>query len=496
MEPEYLLGIDLGTSSVKAVLVHRSGSVTARAVVEYDIEKPHPGWAEQDPEEWYQAATAAVRHVLTVAGLPGEAVAAAGLSGQMHGTVCLGENGRLLRPAVIWADQRSREQVDRLTKSIGKENLGAWIGGPLATGFMLPTLVWLQEHEPDTARKIRNLLLPKDYLRWRLTGVIGSEASDASSTGLFDPARRRWSHQLIDFLKLDHDILPTVHDSTALAGEITHQVSQDTGLKAGTPVAFGGSDQACQALGHGIVDPGSVSCTIGTGGQLFSALDRPVFDPGLRLHLFCHALPERWHQLAATLSAGLSLKWLKKILSPGESYQSLADAAMSIPPGSDGLIFLPYLAGERTPHMDPAARGAFIGLTLRHSKAHLVRAVMEGAVFALRQGLDVMVENGANVDRIIASGGAVVHPLWQELVADIFQREIILTGVREASGVGAALLAGAGAGFFSDIRTVSLKWSGSRFESVHPDLERSERYQGIFEIYTSLYPALTKRDVY
>jgi xylulokinase len=490
MEPEYLLGIDLGTSSLKAVIVHKSGSLIALAGQEYEIEKPHTGWAEQDPEDWYRALTTAVRRVLSKSGLLPDAVAGVGFSGQMHGTVCLDEKGRLLRPAIIWADQRSREQVERLNRIIEKKNLGAWIGGPLAAGFMLPTLIWLREHDPDLARKIRHLLLPKDYLRWRLTDLIGSEPSDASSTGLFDPVHRQWSGPMIDFLKIDSSMLPPVYESAAQAGEITRKASLDTGLKAGTPVVFGGSDQSCQALAHGIIDPGSILCTIGTGGQLFASLDRPVIDPDLRLHLFCHALPDRWHQLAAILTAGLSLKWIRDLINPGESYQNLADSAAAVPAGSEGLIFLPYLVGERTPHMDPSARGAFIGLTLRHSKAHLVRAVMEGVVYALRQGLELMVESGVAVGSIHASGGAVVHPLWRELLADIFQREIYLTEVSEASAVGAALLAGVGIGVFSDVQSVYKTWSRPEPAVVHPDPKRSELYKAFHGLYTGMYPAV------
>jgi xylulokinase len=492
MAPDYLLGVDLGTSSVKAVLVDRQGDIAAQASEIYDIDSPHPGWAEQDPEKWYSLTAAAIRRVFSISGIPVDAAAGVGLSGQMHGSVCLDAQGRLIRPAVIWADQRSREQVDRLNRLIGKENLVAWTGGPLAAGFMLSTWIWLREKEPEAARETRHLLLPKDYLRWRMTGQMGSESSDASSTGMFDTANRSWSAPLLDFLEIDPELLPFINESASPAGEITRQVSVDTGLKPGTPVVFGGSDQSCQALGHGIYDPGSISCTIGTGGQLFAALDKPISDPELRLHLFCHSLPDRWHQLAAILAAGLSLKWLRGLLSPEESFQSLADSAAAISPGSEGLFFLPYLAGERTPHMDPSVRGAFIGLTLRHNRAHLVRAVMEGVVFALRQGLDLMVENGVRIERIVASGGAVVHPLWRELLANVFKSEISLTGVQEASAVGAALLAGVGVGFYPDVRSGSQSWSKPQPPPFLPDHRRSEIYEETYQQYTGLYPALKK----
>jgi xylulokinase len=496
MEPGYFLGIDLGTSSVKAALVDRWGKISAKAGENYDIDIPHLGWAEQNPHTWYESASAAIRRALEAAAVPGEAVAAVGLSGQMHGTVCLDEQGKLLRPAVIWADQRSREQVEQLTQFIGKENLGAWTGGPLAAGFMLPTWIWLRQNELDTSAKTRHLLLPKDYLRFRLTGQIGSEPSDASSTGLFDTARRRWNQDMLDFLDIDRGLLPPIHESAEIAGEITSQAASDTGLKAGTPVVFGGSDQSCQALGHGIIDPGSISCTIGTGGQIFAALDAPEYDPELRLHLFCHALPDRWHQLAATLSAGLSLKWLRGLLTPGESFQSLADSAAKIPPGSEGLIFLPYLAGERTPHMDPNARGAFMGLTLRHTRAHLTRAVMEGVVFSLCQALELMESCGASAGRIFASGGAVVHPLWRRLMADIFNRDIFQSGVHEASSLGAAMLAALGAGFYPDASSASRACSGHEPLALPPDPESSNLYQGIYRKFTQIYPAIKEKKLF
>jgi xylulokinase len=490
MPPDYLLGVDLGTSSVKAVLVRRDGEFTAQASQEYGIDSPHPGWAEQDPGGWYRSAAAAIQRVLTTSGLPGEAVAAVGLCGQMHGTVCLGEDGRLLRPAVIWADQRSQQQVDWLTQTIGIEKLGAWTGGPLAAGFMLPTWTWLRKHEPAITEETRRLLLPKDYLRWRLTKEFGTEPSDASSTGMFDPASRQWSIPLLDLFEIDPDLLPPVYPSAAAAGEVTRQAAAETGLKAGTPLVFGGSDQACQALGHAIYDPGTISCTIGTGGQLFAALDTPLSDPGLRLHLFCHALPDRWHQEAAILAAGLSLKWLAGLFSPQKSFQSLADSAGKVPAGSEGLYFLPYLAGERTPHMDPGARGAFIGLTLRHSRAHLVRAVMEGVVFALRQGLELMIDTGVIVERVYASGGAVVHPLWRQLLADIFQREITWSVVREAAAVGAAQLAGVVAGFFPDARSASQVFIRPSAHTILPDPDRSVIYEESYRAFSDLYPAL------
>ncbi len=493
-----LLGIDLGTSSAKAALIDPAGKLLAVAAEEYPVDTPFPGWAEQHPDTWYRAVAQTVRQALVQAQTPPEAVAAVGLSGQMHGMAPFDRSGRPLYPAIIWADQRSREQVERLQKEIGVERLGRWTGNPLATGFMLASWTWLCENRPEIARQVRLLLLPKDALRLRLTGETGSEPSDASSTLLFDPAQRRWSAELLEALQIDPRLLPAIGESAAIAGGLLPLPAGDLGLRPGTPVVFGGSDQACQAIGHGVIDPGVVSCTIGTGGQLFAPLLQPRYDPQLRLHLFCHALPARWHLEAATLSAGLSLRWLRDAVLDGFDYGSLADLAAQAPAGAEGLFFLPYLVGERTPHMDPQARGAFIGLTLRHRKPHLVRALMEGVVFALRQGLDLM-ESLGNGDpqgapgRIIASGGATRHPLWLQLQADIFNRPIAQAETVEAAAIGAALLAGVGAGIYPDVAAACRQAVPSPSRVIFPDPRRAALYAEIYPRFCELYPRLSEK---
>jgi xylulokinase len=427
---------------------------------------------------------------LAQAQVAAEEIVGIGLSGQMHGTVCLDRHGRALRPAIIWADQRSREQVARVYRELGAERLGAWTGNPLATGFMLASWLWLRDEAPEVARATAHLLLPKDYLRHRLTGEMGSEPSDCSSTLLFDAARRAWSVPLLEALGIDAALLPEVHESAEVAGGLRADIAARTGLRAGTPVVFGGSDQALQALGHGVVDPGIVSCTIGTGGQLFAPAHAPVYDPQLRLHLFCHAHPDRWHLEAAILAAGLSLRWLRDNVLEGWSYAALADAAARIPPGSERLFFLPHLAGERTPHMDPLATGAFVGLTLRHTREHMTSAVMEGVVFALRQGLDLMTELGVPVERIVASGGATAHPLWLQLQADIFNQPIYRTATIEAAAVGAALLAGVGTGLYPDALEACRRTVTWRDDIIVPVIENVARYEEAYGTFCRLYPAL------
>jgi xylulokinase len=437
-----------------------------------------------------RSAVKTIQEALISSNIQAGEIAAIGLSGQMHGTVCVGEDGHPLRPAILWADQRSREQVDWLNENLGTELLGRWTGNPVSTGFMLPTWLWIREHEPETARTTTRLYLPKDYLRYCLTGASGTEPSDACSTLLFDTSRRVWSEELLDRLAVDPAILPPVFESAAFAGSLLTEVAKQTGLKPGTPVIYGGGDQACQAIGNGVIQPGAVSCTIGTGGQLLAPILAPIYDPELRLHMFCHALPDRWYQMAAILAAGLSFKWLRDNVLEGQSYQNLADEAGRIAPGSEGLFFLPYLVGERTPHMDPVARAGFIGLTLRHRREHLVRAVMEGVVFALRQGLDLMQDLGVKVDRIIASGGGSAHPLWLQLQADIFNQPIYRTRTAEAAAAGAALLAGVGIGMYADAGTAVQETVHYDERIVFPNRERAGFYAEAFSAFCALYPAL------
>jgi xylulokinase len=487
-----LMGVDLGTSSTKTVVIDPSGNILSLAAQEYSFDTPRPGWAEQDPEVWLQAVLETMRQATTQADLSPQRIAAIALSGQMHGTVCVDAQGRVVRPAIIWADQRSHEQVARVYRQLGRERLGQWTANPLATGFMLATWLWLREHEPQTNQATACLLLPKDYVRLRLTGELGSEPSDASSTLLFDTARRCWSTALLEALEIDPSLLPPVHESAQVAGKLQPEVASASGLRAGTPVVYGGADQSLQALGNGVVEPGVVSCTIGTGGQIFTPTAEPVHDPSLRLHLFCHALPDAWHLMAAILSAGLSLKWLRDQVFEKRSYQALAEMAAAAPPGAEGLFFLPHLAGERTPHMDPQAQGACVGLTLHHHRGHIVRAVMEGVVLALRQGFELMLELGVPAERVVASGGGTRHPLWLQIQADVFKRPIHQTQTEEAAAVGAALLAGVGIGVYSDARAAcqrAVRWAD---EVTVPIPENAALYDNVYDTFCQLYPALSK----
>lgn len=486
-----LLGIDVGTSSIKSLVLSSDGRVLGVAAQETPVSTPRPGWAEQSPDGWVDAALVTARRAVAAAGVDASAIRAIGLAGQMHGTVCVGPSGAPLRPAVIWADQRSSQQVADLLTWIGSERLAEWTANPVATGFMLPTWLWLQANEPAAVRATRWLLLPKDYVRYRLTGNVGTEPSDAASTSLFDPVQRTWSAPLLATIGLNAATLPEVHASAEVAEGLSREAATAAGLVPGTPVVYGGSDQAAQALGHGILVPGVVSSTIGTGGQIFAPTARPVVDaPALRMHSYCHLFPGLWHVETAILSAGLSLRWLRDQVVGGRSYQDLADAASTIPAGACGLMFTPYLAGERTPHMDPRARASFVGLTRRHERGHLVRAVMEGVVLAMRQGLDVMQTLGVPLDTIVASGGAAQHPLWLQLQADIYGRPVLRTETVEAAATGAAMLAGIGVGVFDSPDDAVARVVKRRDSIVQPDPDRVSTYQRVYELYCSLYPAL------
>lgn len=485
----YFIGLDIGTSGTKCVLIDETPRLIASAGQEYPILTPRPGWAEQEPETWVAAGITAIRQVLRDSAINPHQVAGISLSGQMHSLVVVGADYTPLRPAILWADTRSAAQVTRLTAQIGPENLAKWAGNPLAAGFMLASWAWLQENEPQTAARARLLLLPKDYVRLRLTGQPGTEPSDASATLLFDPHTCTWSAPLLEIAGLSPDQLPELHESAGQAGWLLPELADACGLPAGIPVIYGGSDQACMALGQGLLSPGTLAVTIGTGGQLFAPIARPAHDPRLRLHLFCHAAPRAWHLEAAILTGGLALRWLRDAFAPGWAYSLLADAAAQVEAASEGLFFLPYLSGERTPHMDPSARGAFVGLGLSHGTPALTRAVMEGVVFALRQGFDLMLELGASAETVTAVGGASRHPFWLQLLADIFARPICPSHTPQAAGFGAALLAGVGIGRWPDAACAvrALPASGP---VVLPDPRQVERYAEYYLRYQRIYPAV------
>jgi len=492
-----LLGIDLGTSSVKASLFDLEGDLLGSGMREYPILTPEPGYAEHDPEAWWRATCEAIQEATNIAsqhtghanGLPD--VIGIGLSGHMHGFALVNAEGHSVGNAIIWPDQRSSVQVQIMRDRIGAEKLARIAGTAPATGFMGPTLLWLAEHDPDRLSRAAACLLPKDYIRLRLTGNIGTEASDASATGIFDVTRRVWSDEIVDVLNLPRRLLPAVNNSTDVIGHVTAAAATVIGLPAGIPVVAGGADQTAQAIGNGLITPGAGSVTLGTGGQMIILLDSVRVDEGLRLHTFCHALPDRWYMLGAMLSAGMSLRWLRDtvgLTSDPSAYDRLSAEAQAVPLGADGLIFLPYLVGERSPLMDSSARAAFVGLTLRHTRGHMARAIMEGVAFALRHILETMREAGADVQELLAAGNGLANPFWRGVTADVLGIPLLSANAGERASRGAALLAGLGVGALSmdDI----LRITREDHPRTLPDLARHDRYTKLYAEFRRAYPAL------
>ncbi len=490
-----LLGIDLGTSSVKAVILDAEGNVCGVGAQEYAIQTPYTGWAEQDPREWWSATIFAVRQAVEQAGSPlANPIRGIGLSGQMHGTVLIDARHNPLGAAIIWADQRSAAEVDECTALIGTERLARICGTAPAAGFMAPTLRWLKRHDPIRLDQAAACLLPKDYIRLRLTGELATDASDASATALFDITARGWSAEVVDLLGLPMRLLPPVLESSARAGTLTQSAADALGLSAGIAVVAGCADQAAQAIGNGLIDPGVGSVTIGTGGQIFTPLNAPLIEDQLRLHVFCHAPAERWYLLGAMLSGGLSLRWFRNLLGADNdpnAYATLADQADHVLPGADGLLFLPYLIGERAPVRDPFARGTFIGLTLQHERGHLARAIMEGVAFALRQIVEIMQALNAPLDHLVASGNGLISPVWRQIVADVLKRPLYLAPGGERAGIGAALIAGIGTGIYADYAEARRVIGTSPNAVTEPDARRARFYDDHYMRFLQVYPLLS-----
>ncbi len=467
-----LVGLDVGTTGVKALALSPAGDVLARAEETYELSTPQPGWAEQDPEDWWRAAERAL------AGLGGEATAI-GLSGQMHGLVVLDDRDCVLRPAILWNDQRTEAECAEIEERVGLERLIQLTGNRALTGFTAPKLLWLRRHEPARYARIAHILLPKDYVRLRLTGERAIDVADASGTLLFDVARRRWSEEMLEALEVDPAWLPRTLESPEISGTTA----------AGIPVAAGAGDQAAAALGVGVDRPGPVSVVLGTSGVVFAALPGFAADPEARVHAFCHAVPGTWHAMGVMLSAAGSLRWLRGALGSRHGYGELTTAAGEWPPGTEGLTFLPYLTGERTPHADPHARAAFAGLTLRHDLGALVRAVLEGVAFGLRDSLELLRELGVDPHAGHASGGGARSELWLRILASVLGLPIRRAQTDEGSAYGAALLGGVTAGVFRDVHE-AVAACVRLHDAVEPDPAWSAAYERGYRRFQLLYPAL------
>ncbi|MCK4355923.1 xylulokinase [Candidatus Bipolaricaulota bacterium] len=496
---ELLLGVDLGTTGAKALLITKRGEILAQHTEAYPLYHPRPGWAEQHAEDWWEAVIHSIRAVLGQPDVQSKQVVALALSGQMHGSVFLDKEGAVIRPPILWCDTRTTAQCREITDWVGEPRLLKLVGNPALEGFTAPKVLWLQENEPGNYRKMKTLLLPKDYIVWRLTGRRITDVSDAAGTLLFDVHKRRWSRELLELLKIDPTILPEVLESADVVGPITSEAARLTGLSQGVHVVAGGADNACSAVGNGIVEEGVVSSSIGSSGVILAHTESPKQDPFGRLHTFNHAVPGKWYLMGVMLAAGLSLKWYKETFGDLETqlaeqagvtpYSLLDQEAEHAPLGCEGLIFLPYLNGERTPHRDARARGAFIGVSQRHDRKHFVRAILEGVAFGLRDSLELVRGLGVPVKEVRLTGGGAASTLWSQIQAEVFGVPASVVEKEEGPAFGAALLAGVGVGMYLDVLE-AIQETVRIARYVEPCAEHVEQYRELYELFKPIYSRL------
>jgi xylulokinase len=489
-DPLYL-GLDVGTSGVKAILVAPSGAVVASTTTALTLSTPKPGWAEQDPDDWWDATMQSIRGVLLQR--PDAWVASVGISGQMHSSVFLDHTGEVVRPALLWCDGRTTAECGEITRRAGGEDrLRDWVRNPALEGFTLPKVLWLRAHEPDAYARVATVLLAKDFIRYRLTGMLAAEPSDASGTLMFDPARLAWSDEILKAVDVPRALLPDVGGSAEVLGRVTKSASALTGLRAGTPVVGGGADNACGAAGVGVITPGEAVASWGTSGTVLAPTAQPFVDPRLRAHTFCHVVPNTWYIMGVVLSAGGAFAWYRDQLarelgSAGADAKLDAEAA-SVPPGAEGVTFLPYLQGERTPHRDTSARAAFLGLSLAHSRAHMTRAVLEGIAFALRDSLSILEELGLSPGHLLLTGGGAKSPFIRRLQADVYGVPVSTVNREEGPAYGAALLAAVGAGAFPDVASAA-RATLTRGGAEQPDSQAHGAYQTAYDRFRASYRA-------
>ena len=485
----YYIGIDSSTTATKALLISADGRVVGVASSVYDYETPRPLWSEQQPHLWWTATVNSIRQLLAETTISPNEIKGIGLTGQMHGLVLLDNADNVLRPAILWNDQRTAAECDEMRSKLGKQQLIDITGNDALTGFTAPKILWVKNNETDVYSRIAHILLPKDYVRLKLSGEYAMDKAGGAGTQLFDVRQRDWSSALLDNLEIDAAWLPPTFEGTAVTGSLTQEAASATGLPAGIPIFGGGGDQAANAVGTGAVVDGIVALSLGTSGVVFASSDVPIVEQDGRLHAFCHAVPNKWHLMGVMLSAAGSLRWFRDTLLPNASYDDLMTSAAKIAPGSEGLLFLPYLTGERTPHPDPLARGAFVGLTVRHGQAEMTRAVMEGVAYGLRDSFELMKNAGLSpIKQVRASGGGIKSSLWRQILADVLQAKIVTINTTEGAAYGAALLAAVGAGAFSDV--VEACDTAVKINGVTSPGKDSKIYQAQYPHYQKLYPAL------
>jgi len=490
----YLIGVDVGTSGAKTLLCDETGKVLATVTVEYPSYAPKPLWSEQNPEDWWQGTCKSIRQVISEAGVDGQQVRGIGLSGQMHGLVMLDKNHQVIRPAILWNDQRTAAECEQITETIGYERLIELVCNPALTGFTAPKILWVRNNEPANYEKCRKILLPKDYVRFRLSGTFATEVSDASGMLLLDIRKRTWCDEVLEKLDIDKDLLADCYESHEVSAQVSAGVARELGIPDGTPIVGGGGDQAAGAVGNGIVKSGVISATIGTSGVVFAFSDTVATDPKGRVHTFCHAVPGKWHVMGVMLSAGGSFQWLRNNLAEPERQQAqregkdpydiLCAKAEKAVPGSEGLIFLPYLTGERTPHADPNAKGAWVGLTPRHGKNEIIRSVMEGITYGMKDSLEIIRGMGVEITQIRLSGGGAKSPFWRQMQADIYEHSVCTINASEGPAYGVALLAGVGTGVWSSVE-----------EACESAITITNEYQAnpqTCRIYREFYPVFQK----
>jgi xylulokinase len=491
----YVLGIDVGTGGTRALIIDQQGATRGSAVVEHPpFSVPQPGWAEQDPEDWWRATREAIRNALRNSNTRQEEISTIGLSGQMHGAVFLDSENRSLRPAILWCDVRTDAQCGYLEEKIGRDRIVQLTCNAALPNFTLTKLLWVREDSPQLWSKVGHILLPKDYVRLRLTGEFATDVTDASGTLMLDVANRAWSTQMLEAARIDPAILPKVFESTEITGAVSAGAAEETGLRKGTPVVGGAGDQAAGATGACVVRPGSVSATIGTSGVVFASTDQPLLDPKGRLHTFCHVMKNRWHVMGVTQAAGLSLRWFRDTFGANaaagqDPYDALTAEAVPIVPGAEGLLWAPYLMGERTPHLDPNATGALVGLRVTHQRGHIIRAILEGVAFSLRDTLTIFRELSIPYDAIRLGGAGASSPLWRQIQADVYGKNVLIPAAKEGAAYGAAILAGVAAGWWP-----SVDQACDALDAVSaptpPDPAASRVMEKQYQLYRRVYPAL------